>query len=157
MTDAATNESPADALNSASIETTQENRQKTVEETVAANPIVAKINQRLPIWAVLIIVFILIFVMYCIYRIFIVRELIGEFVDPNKNERYVFIQHIFGHDHVDYYPDANHLIKYTMKKIDEHIFVIEDFRRIVVWFNDAVTFYDLDDPTKSLGFAKKIT
>ena len=44
-----------------------------------------------------------------------------------------------------------------MKKIDEHIFVIEDFRRIVVWFNDAVTFYDLDDPTKSLGFAKKIT
>lgn len=148
---------PSVALTTQTDDVAVEQQSQKVYETMLKSPMVVKMQQRLQFITVFLIVIILILVVWWIYRVFLVPVIDGNYIDPTKGDTYELRSSIWGKLTIIHQPkNSDRATNYYAKSIDDHVYVDEGRRQLVVWYADLVMFYDMDDLTKSLGFIKKI-
>lgn len=146
-----TAQAPSDALRTTSSDVLLEQQVLNAYQQALKNPMVITLQNRLRFTTVFLIVLVIILVLFWIYYVFITPRVDGDYIDPLQGTQYKFESTYSG---VRIYREGNELA--IAKRVDDHVFENTTQKQLLVWYNNLVMFYDLEDLTKSQLFVKKI-
>ncbi len=147
----ANTQAAVDALSTQTPQELTEQQLESMYEKIKQSPIVVRLEQKIGILAAFLIGLIIILAIYWIYFVFIVQRVDGEYVDPSTNKLYTFETSF---NNVKVYQGEDLLMK--TKIIDGHVFVNEEQGKLLLWYNNLVMFYNMEDLKTATMFVKRV-